>query len=449
MADGYRSIALLVLILALGAAMRLGLAGVNPPNNSYDDHLEPIALYAAEGERPAPQACWQCYQPPVYYAVSATVLAASHAATENPRAAWEAVQWMSAVASIGTLILVFLLLRLYLPEDRLAQAGGVLALAILPRDLYTAASMGNDALFVFFVTAAVYCFARFHRRERGPTALVGFGASVLLAAWTKQSGLLVLGLVGFVFWRIWKRWPPGSRRTWILSILLVLGLLALGDEAWRTYQTGIPLASNQHFDYRAALENQPPGHISASTFTSFLPVRLFEEPTLHSSTVDSFWTQIFARTWYDYEPRFLPIKRTTIWLARSLYVSGVFATMVILVGLIKIVREGPDPARKLLFIPVGFITAAIFQTVRFPHFSSMKAVFVLPGVSVFALCFAYGVHTLRTKRLGRRLMLGFLLALALIGAIHWWETLVMNPEALNTPTSPQWPFPPLGPSGGP
>lgn len=447
MANDSRRVGVLALIVAIGALMRLTLVGVNPPNNSYDDHLEPVAIYATTGERPSPDTCWQCYQPPAYYTLSAGVLDAVYAVTGSQRTAWEAVQWISSLASIGTLILALLLLRSYLSDDRLAQMGGILLVTMLPRDLYTAASMGNDALLVFFVTAAVYCFTRIRQQDRAPIATVGLGCSAVLAAWTKQSGLIALGLTVLAYLWIWRTRASQSRRAWILGGFVLVVLIAVGDEAWRTYQTGIPLASNQHFEPRAALEGQPPGHISATTFVSFLPVRLLEHPILNPATVESFWTQIFARTWYDYEPRFLPVVEMTTWLARSLYMVGLIVMSVMVVGVVRVLRQGPDSVRMLLIIPVGFIAAAILQTVRFPYFSSMKSLFVLPSVSVLVLCFAYGVQRLRARRSGQRLLVLLLLALAALGAVHWWSAVSMNAEVLNAPTSPQWPFPGIWPPG--
>lgn len=449
MEQGSRSVTVFVLVLTVGAAMRLGLAGVNPPNNSYDDHLEPIALYAAEAERPDPAECWQCYQPPVYYALSAGVLEVARATTGNPRMAWEAVQAISALASIGTLILCLLLLRMYLPEDRLAQLGGLIFVVVLPRALYTAASLGADALLVFFVTAAVYLYVQVHRGDRSAFTLSALAVSVVLAAWTKQSGLVALVLVALAGQRLWRERKPSSGRWWVLGGVALVFTLALADEAWRFHQTGIPLASNQHFEYRARLESQPPGRISASTFTSFLPLRLFEHPTLHPSTVDSFWTQLFARSWFDYEPRFLPVTATMGWLGRVLYAAGSMGILIAVVGVIRIIREGPDSTRNLLVVLVGFLGAALLQTVRFPHFSSMKALFVLPGISVGGLCFAYGIHTVRTQTKAQWVVVSGICLLLVVGLVHWACAVSLNPEALGAPTSPQWPIPSLGPPGGP
>lgn len=443
MASDARDLRPLVLILAVGALLRFTLAGVNPPNNTYDNHLEPVAVYAEEAGRPSPDACWQCYQPPLYYWIGEDVATAAQSVTDEARTAWEAVQWISAVASVGTLLFCLLLLRLYLPESQMAQLGGLTLVSILPRELYTAASLSNDALLVCFVSAALYCFALIHRKNQLTWGVVGLAAAAVLAAWTKQSGLVTLALLGLASLTVWRRAEPGARRGALLSVLVLALFLAMADEAWRTYQTGMPLVSNQHFDYRALQEGQPPGTVSVHTFTSWLPIKLWKHPTLHPSTVDSFWTQLFARTWFDYEPRFFPTNSGTLWLARSLYLVGGMVTLIAVGGVVRVLRNGSPSARSLLLVATGFLAAALFQTVRFPHFSSMKALFVLPGLGVFAVCFGFGIQALQERREGRRLALGLLVVLAVLGLAHWTAALALNDEALNLATSPLWPFPPL------
>lgn len=449
MEDRVRRITLFGLLLVLGAGMRLGLGLVNPPSNSYDNHFAPVALYAQQGERPAPNACWQCYHPPVYYAVSAVILKGTASLVDNAQAAWKSVQLLSVLASVLSLVCCYLLLRLYLPNDWLAQAGGLALVAVLPRDLYTAASMGHDAFLEMFVSLAVLCFAWLDHGRHERLALGGMLLAVILGAWTKQSGLVLLALVAATGWRLSQESTTDRRRVWLLAALASVCLLALADEAWRTIQTGLPLASNQHFGFERYVEGQPPGRISLTTFMSFLPVQLLEHPVLHPSTVDSFWTQLFARSWFDYEPRFLPPRPTPHWIGRGLYVIGFGVILAAARGLLRVLRSGPASARTLLLVPFGFLGAAIAQTVRFPYFSSMKALFVLPAVSVGALCFAYGIHELRSRRWARYAMAGLLVFLLIVGLVHWGTAIALNAEALGLPTSPQWPIPGLEAQSGP
>lgn len=438
-----RTIALLLSVLALGIGIRIGLGWVNPPSNTYDDHLTPVALYANSIERPTPDACWQCYQPPVYYTLAAVVLRGSDELAGSDWFSWKAVQLMSAAASAVTLILTFLILRLLFPKEELAQFAGLCLAALLPRDIYTAASLSNDAFLQLFVTGAVLAFVWGERASRGSErgyAAAGVAAFAVLACWTKQSGLVLLGLVGIVWmWLVTHRWKTASR--WPILAVACLTLFALIDEAWRIQETGIVLASNQHFEPRAALEGQPPGQLSWSTFGTFLPGALMSHPTLSPRTVDSLWTQLFARTWFDYEPRFLPPGSHTLWLARALYIVGLITSLIAAYGVLTLVKQAPRLGLPILSLPLGFLGATILQTIRFPYFSSMKAIFLIPSMSVFALTFAAGVAATPARTPVRRAAVGFVVLLVLVGTMHAVMAMGLNAHALGTPTSPQWLIP--------
>lgn len=432
-------------ILIVGITLRFGLAWVNPPSNSYDDHRRPIAEYANSGERPAPDACWQCYQPPVYYGLSAFVLEGILHLTGSPWVGWKTVQFLSAAASGASLVLIYLLVSLFLPANTNAQAAGVLIVAILPRDLYTAASISNDALLQLFVTAAalVASLVLLKRDSRGQWWLLGLSVLTLMASATKQSGLVLLPVVGIASWRLIRAAPQPKHLRFVLLMVSALSLLSLADEAWRLERTGHVLASNQHLDYRALAEQQPPGQITPRTFTTFVPHHLLDAPTLGAKTVGSFWTQLFARTWFDYEPRFLPQNRLTLWLARTLYAVGFLSIAIALVGVTQIFKKFRQSAGILMLIPAGFVGAAVVQTIRFPHFSSMKALFILPATSLLALSFALGIdHCLQRPQL-KRATAGLLIALAVVGLVHIAAALSLNSEALGHVTSPQWPDPRL------
>src|SRR4051794_2905135 len=94
----------------VGAALRLALFSINPPNNTYDDHLEPIAIVARDERLPSAAECWECYQPPLYYIASAAVLIGVVETGGSYWYGWRAVQFMSIVASVITLAAVWALL---------------------------------------------------------------------------------------------------------------------------------------------------------------------------------------------------------------------------------------------------------------------------------------------------------------------------------------------------
>ena len=71
MKNRYKIIALSLFILA--SCLRVSLCLLNPPENSFDDHFQPISLIMQSGAVPAKNACWECYNPPVFYVVSAKI----------------------------------------------------------------------------------------------------------------------------------------------------------------------------------------------------------------------------------------------------------------------------------------------------------------------------------------------------------------------------------------
>jgi hypothetical protein len=49
------------------------LCWANPPYNAFDDHFEPILMIMKSGVTPAKNVCFQCFQPPVFYWLSALI----------------------------------------------------------------------------------------------------------------------------------------------------------------------------------------------------------------------------------------------------------------------------------------------------------------------------------------------------------------------------------------
>ena len=102
---------IIIYIIIIGSLLRITMGVINPPNNSYDDHLEPISKYINTGMRPAPDECWECYQPPLYYFLSSLVYKSAYFLTNNFFISWKAVQFINVLLSILNLYVIFLILR--------------------------------------------------------------------------------------------------------------------------------------------------------------------------------------------------------------------------------------------------------------------------------------------------------------------------------------------------
>jgi hypothetical protein len=396
-------------ILLAGAALRLAIWWVSPPVNAFDDHLEPIALYAKEWSRPAPDACWQCYQPPLYYAFSAGVLRLSHLLTGDFWTAWRSVQLASVVFSLLQLAIAWRILTLVGARGLAPRLCALAVLALLPRDIYTAVFVSNDAALGFAVSLAVLLYLEATQRGcdgRWALRLAALFAAACGAAWTKQSGLITAILpVAFAIW--WececsRRAPEGGvDRGRLVRVFawLALGLAIVGaDELYKFSATGQLLVSNQHFyDWPSV---QKPGSVDATSFLDLRLIGLLRQPTFSNEMLDSFWTQLFARLWFDYEPKFLTDTGPVRAVAIASYCLGLVALLVWALGLALAVRSWRAARERLILVAVqlAFLGVPLVQTLRFPYFSSMKATFFLPAVSVATIFVSLGFEEIWRRR---------------------------------------------------
>lgn len=404
-------------------------------------------MYAINGWRPDPAKCWECYQPPIYYLISAYVLKGTNFLLGSSLAGWKAVQTVGLFASIGTLLLTWQILRLWIPDTRWVRNIALLTLAMLPQDLYASAFVGNDSLLVFCTTLAITGYSIFVHTDHPWRGICLIAAGVVGAVWTKQSGAVSLLLPGMVLvGGVLRRFKVDTLKllrpiTPAMALVMILSMpVAMADEIWRTSVTGKFLFSNQHvYDYT---KNQPPGSVDLVSFSSFRLIELWKDPVMAPATLPSFWTELFARVWYDYEPRYLPKTTGTLWLARGLYALGLGITAIAVVGVFVFLFRGRQRLDALapLLLFLAYLAVPVLQTSRFPYFSSMKAIFVLPAVSIAVLFVAFGLLLIPGKlRTVACITLGS--ALTLLGGAHVYAIVTLADHNIATSTLPLWPIP--------
>ena len=268
---------LVFLLILIGGALRLSVYYVSPPNNSYDDHLEVISIYAEDFSRPTPFQCWECYQPPLYYYMGATILRTSKALGFRTFQSWKIVQALNPILSILVLLIAFQLLRLL--KVRMKLIALILSfLVILPRDIFTSAMIGNDYILVFFSISSFYLFVRtLELIKRGQRYLLTFSLLVLsafLGSVSKQHGLLLhLFPIALILVLVLR---DRTNQVFVLASIFLLGaILSLSEEYWKYEKTGEVLVSNQqHFDYAL---NQYPGSIEKVELHTFKIFELFKD----------------------------------------------------------------------------------------------------------------------------------------------------------------------------
>jgi len=420
--------------------LRCAWWALNPPNNAFDDHLEVVAHVARTFQSPDPASCWECYQPPLYYWLAAVVLRLTWWITHSYWAGWKAVQALSAAASTAALCLAFSIVRVGTANSA-ARIIGYAVLAFLPVDILTSSFVANDSFVQLLVTLAVYAYLRLRSNE--PYAwqwAIVLGVAVAAAAWTKQSGLVAITLLPLAAYEIIKRCSPTPRRTIGLLAIATGTVLAIAQPLYRFAETGDFFLSNQRFFDWA--QHQQPGTLSLALFTTLQPVALWVTPTLDSSTVGSFWTEVFARTWFDYEPKFTSLTALTTAVARFSYACGIGWCVLAAIGLwLMITRRALRTHSNVAVVAMLALCVSIpiAQTVRFPYFSSMKPNFALPGTAGLGFLVALGssLFSGRVRTLALMLVAGQLVAC--LG--QFVAAYVTLPLALGR--GPLWPFPPL------
>jgi hypothetical protein len=259
------------LVLAAGVALRISLAVVTPADRAYDDHYQPVRIILREGRLPSAADCWECYQPPLYYVISAgccaltqnlaplfeegareapsdnaplergsgsfpsapeagrdqrdaTTKAASAAATKltpvagmgqpseaavvAERVGRRTLQFVSVVAGCVTLWVCLLVLRSF---DRAAshEALALAFVAFLPQHIYMSAMATNEALTYLLATLAVYAALRAHAAGWPARGCLVTGLLTGATVLCKGYGWITVAAIALALWLFTRR-PTNS-----------------------------------------------------------------------------------------------------------------------------------------------------------------------------------------------------------------------------------------------
>lgn len=383
---------LIIGLISFGAILRLTIFWISPANNSYDDHLEVIKIYSDDFSRPAPFQCWECYQPPLYYYIGASTFNLTKLLGGSSEVCWKIVQAINPLLSILILIIAYQILQLF----RLPQLSTAITLSFiiaLPRDIFTSAMIGNDYILVFFAILSFYLFLKTVNALKNKSSswrwITLLTVAATLGSLSKQHGLLLHLFLAATFLLLCRK-TNRKKLLWAMPIILIGMLISLSEEAWKYCETGQFLVSNQHyFDYA---KNQFPGSLDKVEFFSFRIFKLYQDPFISENTSASFFTELFARTFYDYEWRYIspmiPWAKSLGYIAYSIGLMWILFYLVTILQWLKHSIKNYFPIEwntifakgTTIFLALLFILVPLLQTLRYPYFSSMKSMFMLSGI---------------------------------------------------------------------
>jgi hypothetical protein len=439
-----------------GVVLRVLLCWVNPTQNVFDNHYEPILWIMQHGSLPPKDALWQAYQPPVFYVVSAAFGSMVQGMGASPAVTLKALQLLSCAFDVALLGMVGLIL-VRLPLSPWARLVAFAIACFLPRDLYQAALHSNDPLAALAVATAAWLMLV--ARDRGfPFRLsLLLGAALSVTLFTKYTAFVVLPMALALMLPPWPR-PPAetpARRRVALALVVALPLVVMGAflaHNQRTHGTLLP--------WNTALldpSRTQPRASSPMGFVSFAPWTFVAAPILTPRNLDSFWTMLHASAWFDTEPKFLyfldrrgdwwnayyawlrgeaafpgdpPLPPLTRALGAALIGLGVVPLALALLGLARWARAllgraafaagAPDLAglTVLAALFVANLAGIAYLTLRSPVYSSVKATYVLGALPAFAALAGWGAMALERHAAARRAITVVVAALCALATLH-------------------------------
>jgi 4-amino-4-deoxy-L-arabinose transferase-like glycosyltransferase len=291
------------IIFLAGTILRLLLYGASYPANAVDDHFNPIMLIIQSGHIPPLDACWECHQPPLFYYISSVVGRLSLFLGAGNATLRSVLEFLPCLYGILTLPVVYRILKM-LPLTDFSRVLAFGLAAFLPRHIYMSALHTNDTFAALMVSVTIYLLLVALDKGLSPYRLACLAIAISLGVITKHTALVVLPMVTVVFLAdfIWK--ISASRKVTALKFALVvaLPLAILASKSvsnQRDYGAIFPLNSEMldiTIDHLPGADN--------ISFTDFKPHLAIKSPFISPENVNSFWTNVYGRLWFDMAPRF-------------------------------------------------------------------------------------------------------------------------------------------------
>jgi 4-amino-4-deoxy-L-arabinose transferase-like glycosyltransferase len=437
-----------MLLLLLGAGLRLALFWVNPPDNAFDDHLEPVLIMMQTGKAPPKDVCWQCYQPPVFYYLSAKLGKLAVGVGADRPALLKILQSVSCIAGILGLVVIGLILH-RTGLSTTAKLASLATACFLPRHVYMSAMHSNDTLTYLWVAVTAYLLILAVDRQFSLRWLLVVSVAATLAVFTKYTGFVVFPVIGFVLVLPKIRRSAGSHRRFAqgvaAALLLPVASLVLYG-AFNLQRYGEVLPWNKAMMDPALSQPRAEGGLR---YTDFRPWETIRTPILAPDNIGSFWTLLHGRAWFDMEPTYLYLGERRRWIAHDAWMRGArpfprslplsriahgFGSLLIALGLIPLVLgltgciqtligrwsgwKGP-PWQPMLPVLAFFSTLGVLLlAMRVPVFSAIKTAYLLNALPAFAVFVGIGVASLARWRRVHAVVLALLAVTLSAAAVH-------------------------------
>ncbi len=261
-------------------------------------HIEYIQFLLTEGKLPLASQGWEMFQPPLFYALAATLVKVLGSNVVNAETL-SLAKILPFLCGVGQIFMAFLCGRIRFKDDPKARAFMIFLVALAPMNIYMAAYLSNEPLFALLISAAfcvITSLLMIERKSQTPLVL-GLAFIMSFALLSKYTALVfvpVLALSLIVFWSLAGK---HSSKRMVCQLTLLISVIAVLSAWWyirNIIHYGDPVIANWDFFAEKGLWWFP-GFRTPAYFLSFGDV--FKFPFYSGSA--SFWDGLYSTLWGD------------------------------------------------------------------------------------------------------------------------------------------------------
>jgi len=407
-------------------------ARLSPHRAGFDAvyHINYIKYVQEHRALPLPTQGIEMHQPPLFYVLSAVALSSCGLSVTDGSGIL-VLRLLTTLFGIAHFTLVFLSLRLLLPDRIAPPLVGLLLAAFLPMNLYMSHYCTNETLAALLISASVYFCLRILKTEKNSWSSFGLlGLLIGAAALTKLTAVLAVPFIVSALAR-----QAFARRASLTDWALKIGsLLAIATvvSSWHYIrlwaQTGSLVIGGSQPALGLAYWQDDGYHVREYflRFGECLVRPLF-------SATSSFLDGIYSTLWGDgLCGGVSSIALRPPWnyhLMCAGYLLSILPTLLILVGAAAVAgqlfRKGDSERFVLLGLAVAVVCGLIYLNLKVPFYASVKSFYGLCAMIPFGFIGAVGWEFLTRSRRVLQFALGTIL---LVWAMNSFASFWVRPS---------------------
>jgi hypothetical protein len=432
---------IILVIFCVAMLLRFCLALANRDAN--DNHIDVVSWIVDKKEIPERKDCWSCYQPKLYYVISAGVVKLFNITSSSRRIL--SIQFVNVFISF----FIILIFWKYINKQNFSvQTKYILfgLFALNPCLTGINCQGTNDTLAIFSGIATVFFLDEYLRT----LSLKSFSLTVIFiiaSCLTKASGLLLTTLFIIIFSvRLISERNQRTVKKLIKHFLMFLVF----------YLLIVPYLGGYYTNYKkynsfalSTWEKDTPPHFITPSYVArpgvqdmvhgFLTFRYFDmvrQPYINNEADNyplhrtSLWSQLYGRTFFMHFDQWPGSWQThndfIIFVGRILIVLGIIPLLLFILGIIytayliykAVIQKGLFPSDSIhLLITFCFLCASVKYCCDYRDFGAMKSIYIFPALLSYLKLTGIGLDKMVLFKSLNKIIIYVLSAIVCLSAI--------------------------------